>query len=134
MALSLAAPADLLVLAGAGVATVHGQTSYFEPDVVVVDRDHAPEDENKLDPRFVRLVIEVVSPSSRSIDEVLKRDAYARMGLLSYWIVKPQNRITAFELREGSYVETTAMTSADRLFEVDLPFPLLIHRSLLFPE
>jgi len=133
VALSLAAPPDLLVLAGAGVATMQGQTNYFEPDVVVVDRNAAPEGDNKLDPQFVRLVIEVVSPSSRSIDEVLKRDAYASMGLSSYWIVKPQDRITAYELREGSYLETAAMSSTDAPFQVDRPFPFLIHRSLLFP-
>ena len=134
VALSLAAPAELLVLPGAGVAKVQGQTNYFEPDVVVVDRDAAPEGENKLDPRFVRLVIEIVSPSSRTIDEVLKRDAYAEMGLSNYWIVQPRKRITAYELREGRYVETAAMTSADARCEVDRPFPLVIHRSLLFPS
>ena len=133
VALSLAAPPDLLVLPGAGVAKVQGQTNYFEPDVVVVDRDAAPEGDNKLDPRFVRLAIEVVSPSSLTIDQVLKRDAYARMGLGNYWIVEPANRITAYELREGSYLQTAAMTGADARLEVDRPFPVVIHRSLLFP-
>ena len=133
VALSLAAPPYLLVLPGAGVTKVQGQTNYFEPDVVVVDRDAAPEGDNKLDPRFVRLAIEVVSPSSRSIDKVLKRDAYLRMGLPHYWIVTPQDRVTTYELREGSYVETAAMTSADARLEVDRPFPVVIHRSLLFP-
>ena len=112
---------------------MQGQTNYFEPDVVVVDRNAAPEGDNKLDPRFVRLAIEVVSPSSRTIDEVLKRDAYARMGLSNYWIVKPQDRVTTYELREGSYVETAAMTSADARLEVDRPLPVVVHRSLLFP-
>jgi Uma2 family endonuclease len=133
VALSLAAPPDLLVLPGVGVAKVQGQVNYFEPDVVVVDRDAAPEGDNKLDPRFVRLAIEVVSPSSRTIDEVLKREAYARMALSNYWIVTPQDRVTTYELREGSYVETAAMTSSDAHLEVDRPFALVIHRSLLFP-
>ena len=133
VALSLSAPPDLLVLPGAGVAKVQGQTTYFEPDVVVVDRDAAPEGDNKLDPRFVRLVIEVVSPSSRTIDKVLKRDAYLRMGLSHYWIVTPQDRVATYELRGGRYVETAAMTSADARLEVDRPFPVVIRRSLLFP-
>ena len=133
VALSLAAPPELLVLAGAGVAKVQGQTNYFEPDVVVVDRDAAREADNKLDPRSVRLAVEVVSPSSRSIDKVLKRDAYARMGLPHYWIVTPQDRVTTYELRGGSYVETAAMTGADARLDVDRPFPIIVHRSLLFP-
>jgi Uma2 family endonuclease len=133
VALSTAAPPKLLVLAGAGVAKMQGETTYFEPDVVVVDRDAAPDGDNKLNPQFVRLVIEVVSPSSERIDNVLKRDAYARMGLPHYWIVTPQDRLTAYDLRAGSYARSAEMTGADSSVEIDRPFPMVIHRPLLFP-
>ena len=36
------------------------------------------------------LAIEILSPSSRRQDEVLKRDLYDRAGVLEYWIVDPE--------------------------------------------
>jgi len=45
------------------------------------------------------LVIEILSPSSRSMDLVTKRDDYMRFGVREYWIVDIAGRcVTAWEL------------------------------------
>ncbi len=50
-------------------------------------------------------VCEVLSPSTRRLDQVEKRDLYAREGVRHLWIVDPDARtLEAFELREGHWL------------------------------
>jgi Uma2 family endonuclease len=62
-----------------------------QPDVLVVC------DETKLDRRGVRgapdLVVEVLSPSTASHDQLRKRSVYERAGVPEYWLVHPTDRI-----------------------------------------
>lgn len=73
-----------------------------QPDVLVVC------DPNKLDRRGVRgapdWVVEVLSPSSASRDQIEKRRIYERHGVLEYWLVHPTDRIlTVYRLENGEY-------------------------------
>lgn len=73
-----------------------------QPDIVVVY------DGNKLDERGCRgapdWIIEVVSPSSESRDQILKRDLYQRVGVREYWIVRPEERqVIVYRLEAGAY-------------------------------
>jgi Uma2 family endonuclease len=73
-----------------------------QPDVLVVC------DPNKLDRRGVRgapdWVVEVLSPSSASRDQIEKRRIYERHGVLEYWLVHPTDRIlTVYQLQNGEY-------------------------------
>lgn len=88
------------------------------PDVVVY---RAADYQGNLPAEAVVLIVEVTSPSNRSNDTVLKLDRYARAGIPHYWIVDP-DRITAYELVDGSYQVVAAGASA----EVERPFRVAI--------
>ncbi|MDE2792149.1 MAG: Uma2 family endonuclease [Paracoccaceae bacterium] len=50
-------------------------------------------------------ICEVLSPSTRRLDQSEKRDLYAREGVLHLWFVDPDARtLEDFELREGQWL------------------------------
>jgi len=69
------------------------------------------------------LVIEILSPSTRRRDEMLKRDLYEARGVAEYWLVDPEaetvkvlrregerfGRPRLFSLRDGDVLETAAI-------------------------
>ncbi len=73
------------------------------------------------------LVAEVLSPSSRRIDRVLKRAVYERMGIASYWIVDPEEpSVLVLELDgSGRYAEA-ARGGGDAEVAVTAPYPVTI--------
>lgn len=72
------------------------------------------------------LAVEVLSPSTRLIDLNLKKAAFERAGVESYWVVDPERpAITAWQLIDGSYAEV-ATVEGDETLQVDAPFPLAI--------
>ena len=128
--LHAAAPAELTVLAGgAGIlaARPRGETHFLVPDVLVVGTAALGAAERGLDPRDVRLVVEVVSPSSVTHDHVTKRDAYAALGVPHYWILEhvPVPRVTVLELAGSAYREQAVLGAGDEL-RLTRPFPLIL--------
>jgi Uma2 family endonuclease len=53
----------------------------------------------------VLLAVEILSPSSRRTDRVMKADEYAEADILHYWIVDPDPPVslTALRLVDGTY-------------------------------
>ena len=73
-----------------------------QPDLVVIC------DRAKLDDKGCRgapdWVVEVLSPSTASHDQILKRALYQRVGVREYWLVHPVDRIvTIYALNAGAY-------------------------------
>lgn len=69
------------------------------------------------------LVVEVLSPSTRRKDLLLKREIYAEFGIPSYWLVDPKTRtLTVLSLRDGAYVET----ARGARLELTEPFPVVV--------
>lgn len=99
-----ALPSALWVFEGVGVYV--DEHNFFIPDLVVVP--HAMTEHDKgLVPQDLILAVEVVSPSSRTYDNVAKRLAYATAGIRTYWIVDPKAKsVLMLELADGAYVET----------------------------
>lgn len=87
-----------------GPISVDMNPTYREPDLVVVDR--VGDDTAKLQVADVHLVVEVVSPGSRTTDRITKPAQYAAAGIPAYWKVETDGEvsITAYALREGDTV------------------------------
>ena len=72
------------------------------------------------------LAVEVLSPSTRRIDLLLKRDRLQAAGVASYWLIDPDvPALTALELRDGAYVEV-ARVEAEQVWTSVLPFPVTV--------
>lgn len=91
-ALRSVAPDGVAVYPGANVRhrRADGEADLLIPDVVVA-RSGAG-DGTYLDPSEVLLVVEVVSPSTRTTDTVTKRATYAAWGIPLYLVVDPESR------------------------------------------
>jgi len=77
------------------------------------------------------LAVEVLSPSTRLIDLNLKRAAFERAGVASYWVVDPEvPALTAWQLVEGRYAEV-AVATGEETVRLDLPFPVDLSPSRL---
>jgi Uma2 family endonuclease len=95
----------------------------FAPDLVVIRHEQVSAAKCTEPPL---LVVEVRSPSTALIDLNVKKAAYERFGVESYWVVVPdvdKPEVIAFELRAGRYVEA-ARVSGDEPFAAARPFPV----------
>ena len=77
-------------------------TDVVQPDLVFVSRER----EAIVTPANIRgapdLSVEILSPSTASLDRTTKRDLYARHGVKEYWIVDPPvQTVAVMLLREG---------------------------------
>src|SRR5258708_24369584 len=117
--LELACPEELVVFPNVNVRL--GLASALEPDVVV----GSPPDISGV--RLLRaplLAVEILSPDSALRDLNLKKAAYERFGVPSYWVVDPdldRPTLRAFELSAGAYAEVAAV-AADQVFRSHRPF------------
>ncbi len=98
-------------------------TRSLQPDLLVVRRDD-PGDAAVTTP--LALAVEVLSPSSRSVDRVLKRDLYEQAGVRAYWVVDPaEPSVTAWLLDDGRYGEPVVVQGEEPL-NVERPFPVRV--------
>ncbi|PWG62953.1 Uma2 family endonuclease [Spiribacter halobius] len=91
-----------------------------QPDLSVIC------DEAKLDERGCRgapdWVIEVISPSTASHDQVKKRDVYERAGVTELWLVHPGDGIVSvYTLQSGQYGKPRILELAGNLAATVLP-------------
>jgi len=118
-------------------------TAFCPPamEVLLAPLDWRPEDRTSLQPdvlvlgnrnlestaaESMILAVEILSPSTRRKDTILKRSKYEDEGIVSYWIVDPKApSITALELIDGRYVTIGEAVGAEPL-TVEKPFPVTI--------
>jgi Uma2 family endonuclease len=123
--LRLAAPDEFEVMEGIGVDLGR---SMFIPDIAVVLTEVAISGVPLSKPPDVRLVVEIVSPSSVSMDRFLKRARYAQAGIPSYWRVEfdrsGEPSIVVHDLDGDGYREI--VIGAGERVEVERPFPVVL--------
>jgi Uma2 family endonuclease len=102
----------------------------LQPDLIVAPRSQFTDRELEGAPL---LAIEVLSPSTRRVDLLLKRDRLQEAGCPSYWLVDPVSpTLTVLELVEDVYVEV-GQAVGDEALTVQTPFPLeLVPSALLY--
>jgi Uma2 family endonuclease len=104
------------LLKGHVIAHGLGEVLYAPVDVILADSTIVQPDLVYVDPARAHLVsargiegpptlaVEIVSPSTTSIDRITKHRLYRRFGVPHYWIVDPETRtIEAYALVEGEY-------------------------------
>jgi Uma2 family endonuclease len=93
----------------------------FHPDLAVIRREQVSEPKCTEPPL---LVVEIRSPSTALIDLNLKKAAYERFGVGSYWVVVPEPakpELIVFELAGGRYQEA-AHVRDNEAFLASRPF------------
>lgn len=96
------------------------------PDVLVVRPDHA--DVTPMPVGDALLVVEVISPTSHFRDMYAKAKVYAAAGVPSYWVVDPmfEDGIVLTEFRIGDNGAYEMVTSTNKVFTTDVPYPVTI--------
>lgn len=86
-----------------------------QPDLVFISNERP---EALEDPRYIQgapdLAIEILSPSSRRNDEIVKRHRYEELGVREYWIVDPQQRMVRVFRRVGERFAVPEEFSAEQ--------------------
>ncbi len=124
--LDRACPPDRKVLF-APLDLVLGPATVVQPDVLVLTIDERDDTKVWSTPL---LVVEVLSPSTRSYDLTLKRRAYREGGVGSYWVVDPNRpAVTVWTWTDDGETEHE-VTGGDAL-ELTRPFPVTVVPSAL---
>ena len=99
------------------------RTRSLQPDLLVVARSD-PGTAAVTTP--LALAVEVLSPSSRSIDRLLKRDLYEQAGVEQYWVVDPDEpSITVWRRGPEGFDAPQTVTGSERL-ELSGPLTLAV--------
>jgi Uma2 family endonuclease len=121
---------ELVVVEGPGV--YYTEHNYFIPDLVVVQGSAWKRYVKGFVPADVIVAVEVVSPTSSSVDNVLKRHMYAKVGIKHYWILDAkQKAVRILEAQGESYVDKRVIGSGE-VWETEEPFAVAIEPSTLF--
>jgi Uma2 family endonuclease len=127
MLLRTACPPEFEVLL-APFAVALAEDTEVQPDLLVgwrkdfTDRDL---------PKPPLLAVEVLSPSTRSIDLHLKRERFERAGTPSFWIIDPvanpaEARLISWRLgMDGSYRRAADVVGEEK-FTTEFPFPMTV--------
>lgn len=120
LALRVACPEDMQVLYAPFDVAISDDT-VMQPDLLVARRADFTQRDLPVAPL---LAVEILSPSTRRFDLMLKRSRFEAAGRGSFWAVDPIDaQIFAWDLRDEVYAEV-AQVRGDEPFRAVLPFEL----------
>ena len=106
--------------------------TYFAPDLVVLC------DRKKLDRTGIKgapdLVIEILSPSTRGYDILVKRREYEKAGVKEYWLVDPKDKIIEVALLGEDGLFRSRMYGEDDVIKVHILEDLEIKVADIFAD
>lgn len=115
-------PPDLWVMT-APLDVVLADDTVVEPDLLVAPKAAFTDKDLPVPPL---LAVEVLSPSTSTVDRNLKLSRYERAGIPSSWMVDPDElRLVAFELDGGRYRQVADVAS-DQTWAATQPFAVTI--------
>lgn len=95
----------------------------MQPDVVVGRRANFTERDLQNAPL---LAVEVLSPSTRRFDLMLKFSRLEAAGCPAYWVIDPDTpELIAWELRDGAYAQV-AKVAGDGVARLTAPFEVSV--------
>ena len=97
----------------------------LQPDVLVVRRDDVG-DVHRVTPI---VVAEVLSPSTRSFDLLVKRERYGAAGGSAYWVVDVEVPSVTVWARRGGPLEVVAAAAGDTEVALEVPFAVRVRPS-----
>lgn len=113
---------DLKVMVAPTDVVISADT-VMQPDVLVARREDFTERELPVAPL---LAVEVLSPSTRRIDVMLKFSRLEAAGCASYWVIDPDTpELVAWELRDGAYAQV-AKAAGDEVAWLTAPFEVRV--------
>lgn len=103
-----------------------------EPDLSVIC------DHSKLDDHGCKgapdLVIEILSPSTRRHDRLVKLDLYQRAGVREYWIVDPEYKSVQVFTQDGGFLKIREDYGREEVARVNVLEGCFIDLGKVFPE
>lgn len=100
----------------------------LQPDLVVLRRGSVSASDPAVTQPDIALAVEVLSPSTRRKDQMLKRSAYEDAGVKAYWMIDPDPTtpsLVALELDHGVYREV-ARAAGGEVAGLGHPFPVTV--------
>ena len=106
----------------APIDVIFASEDIFQPDLIFISRERLHIITDKGLEAAPDLVVEVLSPATRSRDLTLKRRRYAHFGVPEYWAIDPDNRtIHVLILDRDKYVEHGIYGVGDELTTLLVP-------------
>ena len=101
---------------------VLGEWNLVQPDLMYIAREHRHIISNDYVRDVPDLVAEIISRTSSTLDQVVKRNLYAKHGVKYYWIIEPLAEwIRAYELGADGLYELVAEAHGREIFSAS-PF------------
>ncbi len=108
------------------------EDTVLQPDILVVREDRLADGGDLSG--VPELAVEVLSPSTRRFDLVLKRSRFEQARCASYWVVDPElPSIVAWDLVAGRYVEAGRAEGSTEL-SLERPYPVVVNPARLIAK